>query len=90
MVETLPFAPRVTDPPDDPTISPLVADAALLAKLLGLGLRTIRTHDAAGKLPRPIRIGGRVVWDVEEIRAWLAAGAPDRKTWDARKAARSK
>jgi predicted DNA-binding transcriptional regulator AlpA len=67
---------------------PLVADAARLALLLGFGLRTIRSHDAAGKLPKPLRIGGRVVWSVAEIREWIAAGAPNRDEWEARKAAR--
>ncbi len=67
-------------------LSPLVADAKRLAKLLTSGLRTIRTWDAAGKLPMPIRLGGRVLWIVDEIRDWLAAGAPDRDTWEAAKA----
>ena len=65
--------------------SPLVVDARRLAKLLCCGVRTIRTHDAAGSLPSPIRIGGRVVWRVCEIRAWLAAGAPKRDVWEARR-----
>jgi prophage regulatory protein len=69
-------------------IAPLVADAKGLAKLLGLGVRTIRTHDAAGKLPQPVKLGGRVVWRLDEIRAWLDAGAPDRATWAALRAAR--
>jgi predicted DNA-binding transcriptional regulator AlpA len=60
---------------------PLVADAKRLARMLCCGIRTIRSWDAAGKLPEPIRIGGRVVWRVAEIRAWLRAGAPDRSTW---------
>jgi hypothetical protein len=63
-----------------------VVDARRLAKLLCAGLRTVRTWDAAGKLPAPIRIGGRVVWTLTGptgIRAWLAAGAPDRQTWAA-------
>jgi predicted DNA-binding transcriptional regulator AlpA len=62
---------------------PLVADAKRLARLLCCGIRTIRSWDAAGKLPEPIRIGGRVVWRTSEIRAWLRAGAPDRSTWKA-------
>jgi predicted DNA-binding transcriptional regulator AlpA len=66
----------------------LVVDARRLAKLLCSGLRTVRTWDAAGKIPAPIRIGGRVVWRVAEIRAWLDAGAPDRETWAAMRAAR--
>lgn len=69
-------------------LSPLVVDARRLAKLLSAGIRTVRTWDAAGKLPAPIRISGRVLWRVDEIRAWLAAGAPDRATWEARKLAR--
>ena len=64
-------------------LMPLVADAKRLARLLTCGIRTIRTWDAAGRLPEPIRIGGRVVWRVDEIRRWLAAGAPDRETWNA-------
>ena len=82
------ICPTDTDPPTDVTQLPLVVDAKRLAKLLCCGLRTIRTHDAAGKLPAPVRIGGRVVWRVSEIRAWLDAGAPDRETWEARRAAR--
>jgi predicted DNA-binding transcriptional regulator AlpA len=53
-----------------------------------VGLRTVRTWDAAGKLPAPLRIGGRVVWRMDEVRAWLDAGAPDRETWTARRAVR--
>lgn len=67
-------------------LSPLVVDARRLARLLCCGLRTVRTWDAAGKLPAPIRIGGRVVWRVDEIRSWLAVGAPRRDEWETRKA----
>ena len=87
-------SPLRSPPPDPPArkrrrpLSPLVADARRLAKLLCAGVRTVRTWDAAGKLPAPIRIGGRVVWRVREIRAWLAAGAPNRETWAAMCAAR--
>jgi predicted DNA-binding transcriptional regulator AlpA len=69
---------------------PLVADAKRLARLLTCGIRTIRTWDAAGRLPSPIRIGGRVVWRVDEIRRWLAAGAPDRETWNVIRATHKK
>lgn len=71
-----------------PDGAPLVVDAKRLAELLAVGLRTVRTWDAAGKLPEPLRIGGRVVWRLDELRAWLDAGAPDRKTWAAIRAAR--
>jgi predicted DNA-binding transcriptional regulator AlpA len=95
VTDTIPLRSPAPDPPDPPArkrrrLSPLVVDARRLARLLCAGVRTVRTWDAAGKLPAPIRIGGRVVWRVDEIRAWLAAGAPERKTWEARKAASRK
>lgn len=74
-------------PTAKPTPEPLAVDAKALARMLCAGVRTIRTWDAAGKLPRPVRIGGRLLWSVEEIRTWLTAGAPDRQTWEARKRA---
>lgn len=84
---------RLVSPTDPPAparrrrrLRPLVVDARKLAKLLSCGLRTIRTMDAAGRLPRPLRLGGNLVrWDLREIAAWLQAGAPDRATWEARR-----
>lgn len=81
MLDTIPIRPAA---------EPLVVNAILLAKLLGKSVRTIRTLDAAGKLPVPLRIGGSVMWRVEEINEWLAAGAPTRAVWVARIASRQK
>ena len=73
--------------PADPLRRPLllVADARWLARLLGCGVRNVRIWAAAGRLPAPVC--GRVVWRLEEINRWLAAGAPVRATWTAVKAA---
>ena len=87
MAEIFPLRVLPATPPDAAS-APLVADARRLAALLSVALRTVRTWDAAGKLPKPVRIGGRVVWRLDEIRAWLDAGAPDRETWAAIRAAR--
>ena len=62
---------------------PLAVSAKQLAGMLDLSVRTIRTMDAAGKLPRGIRIGRSVRWPVDELRAWLDAGCPDRASWEA-------
>ncbi len=64
-------------------VSPLVVAAKALAVMLDSSERTIRTWDAAGKLPTPLRLGGGVVWRVDEIRDWLKAGAPNRAHWAA-------
>ena len=72
----------------EPAGSPLVVDARRLAAMLCCGIRSVRTWDAAGKLPAPVRIGGKVLWPVAEINDWIRAGCPDRETWEARRAAR--
>lgn len=86
MLDTIPL-PAVADLPavPEPADPPLAVDAKRLGAMLNLGLRTIRSHHACGKLPAPVRLGGRVLWNVAEIKEWLAAGCPDRATWTARK-----
>jgi excisionase family DNA binding protein len=78
----LPAPPTADDRPTPAqAVEPLLLSARDLAALLRLGLRTVRTMDAAGKLPAPVRVGGSVRWRVSEIHAWLDAGCPDRQTW---------
>ena len=58
--------------------------AKTLGQMLSLSKRQIFRLNSSGKLPAPLRIGGSVRWDLEEdIKPWLAAGAPDRKTFEA-------
>jgi len=84
------ITPPADDRPADAADPPLVVDARRLAAMLGAGVRTVRAWNSRGVLPRPIRVGGRVVWRVSEIDAWLSAGAPRRQVWEARlRAARS-
>jgi predicted DNA-binding transcriptional regulator AlpA len=92
---TVPLSGRTAEQPTNPNParsttrrrrSPrLVADAKYLARLLGVGVRSLRTWDYSGKIPAPIKLGARTVWVISEIRAWLAAGAPNRAVWEARK-----
>jgi predicted DNA-binding transcriptional regulator AlpA len=58
--------------------------AKALGQLLSLSKRQIFRLNSCGKIPKPIRIGGSIRWDLEgDIKPWLAAGAPDRKTFEA-------
>ena len=66
-------------------VAPIAISASDLAKMLGVSLRQIWRLNAAGKLPKPLRIGGSVRWSDREIRDWFAAGCPDRYAWAARK-----
>ena len=56
-----------------------------VGRILNLSKRQIFRLNSSGKIPAPIRIGGAVRWSAGEISAWLAAGAPDRRTWEAMK-----
>jgi predicted DNA-binding transcriptional regulator AlpA len=76
--------------PDSPAEPPsILADARQTAAMLGIGLRTLRTMDAAGRLPAPVRLSpGCVRWRLAELRDWTEAGCPDRERWAAIRAAR--
>jgi len=63
----------------------LALSAADLAQRLGVSLRHVRRLDSVGKVPKPLRLGRSIRWRMAEIQAWLEAGAPDRKSWQAMK-----
>jgi predicted DNA-binding transcriptional regulator AlpA len=54
------------------------------AAMCSKSLRTWRTWDAAGRIPRPVRIGRSTLWRIQELRDWVAAGCPRRDEWEAR------
>lgn len=63
-------------------LEPLAVGIDEAAAMLGIGRTLLHELDAAGKLPAPLKLGGRIVWRVAELRAWMAAGAPDRERWE--------
>ena len=65
--------------------SPLLLTAKQAASICGKSLRTWRTWDAAGWIPRPVRIGRSTLWRADELREWVTAGCPRRAEWEARK-----
>jgi len=65
-----------------PGLTPFLLRADQAAALCGTSTRTWRGWDAAGKIPRPVRIGRKTFWRPEELRAWAAAGCPDREIWE--------
>ena len=86
MADVLPLHATVADTPS--AALPLAVDAKGLAAMLSGSLRWVRTQDAAGKLPAPVRVAGRVLWVRAEIESWLNAGCPPRDEWAAIRAAR--
>jgi predicted DNA-binding transcriptional regulator AlpA len=72
-------------PAGDQGPGPLLLTARQAASMCGKSLRTWRTWDAAGWIPRPVRIGRSTLWRADELREWVAAGCPRRAEWDVRK-----
>jgi predicted DNA-binding transcriptional regulator AlpA len=68
--------------PSPAVLSPLCVDANGVALMLGVSPRTVRRMDDAGHLLAPITLRGAKRWVIEEIQAWLRAGAPRRQQWN--------
>src|SRR5229473_272082 len=63
---------------------PLLVNAKTAAALCAKSLRTWRTWDALGLIPRPVRIKRSTLWRLDELKLWAAAGCPRRPEWEAR------
>jgi predicted DNA-binding transcriptional regulator AlpA len=62
---------------------PLTMMDADIGRELRVSSKTIRRMDADGKLPRPVMVGARSLrWVRETIVEWLAAGCPERETFE--------
>jgi RNA polymerase sigma factor (sigma-70 family) len=59
----------------------LLLPARKAAALCGMSVRTWRTWDAAGLIPRSLQVGRSLFWRADELREWVAAGCPRRETW---------
>ena len=64
--------------------SPLLLSARDAASLCGKSLRTWRSWDSAGRIPRPVRINRSTLWRFDELQKWVEAGCPRREEWEAR------
>jgi predicted DNA-binding transcriptional regulator AlpA len=65
-------------PPED---RGLLIDTKQTAKLLNVCEKTVWTMYKTRKMPQPIRIGQRVLWGYEKLRAWVNAGCPRDEEW---------
>jgi predicted DNA-binding transcriptional regulator AlpA len=77
-------------PPSEPLVSHI--DSALLrardaARLCGVSVATWWRWDAAGRMPRGVKIGGARLWSRAELLSWIDTGCPGRAEWQARQAA---
>jgi len=68
----------------DAQVNSLLVTARQAATMCGKSLCTWWSWDAAGWIPRPVRIGRSTLWRPDDLRAWAAAGCPRRDEWEAR------
>ena len=73
-------SPRLTDPPT--AIEPLAVGAEDAAQMFGVGLRSWRRWDAAGRCPRGYMLGRRRLYRLADLRSWAAAGFPRRAEFE--------
>src|SRR5262245_25491749 len=55
---------------------------AELAALTGISVRHLRRLDADRHIPGRIVLGRKILCSAETVRAWIAAGMPDRQAWE--------
>jgi hypothetical protein len=92
--DTTPAAEAPRDPaaserlaPPAPVVEPLLVPAPEAARLCGISEATWFRLKSAGKTPPEVRLGGRVLYRLDDLRLFVAWGCPPRKEFEARKAA---
>jgi predicted DNA-binding transcriptional regulator AlpA len=61
----------------------LLVSASVAGSMCGRSEASWWRDHAAGRIPTPVKLGGRTLWRAEELRAWVAAGCPARRIWEA-------
>lgn len=52
----------------------LLVDVRGLARMTSLSVRSIWRMVSAGAIPKPLKVGGRALWRVDDIRNWVEEG----------------
>ena len=71
------------------TIAPVLVGTEVAAVMLGMSQRTFQRMASAGEVPAPMKVGGKALWSVDELKSWASAGCPTATIWEARSAGRT-
>lgn len=64
-------------------VVPLMVRADGAASMIAVSTATWHRMVAANKTPAPVKLSaGCVRWRLCDLESWVAAGCPDRKTWE--------
>src|SRR5260370_6829427 len=62
----------------------VLVPAAEAARLCAIGRATWFRLRSAGKTPAPVKLAGRVLYRVEDLRLWVSLGSPPQKEFESR------
>ncbi|TKJ32305.1 MAG: hypothetical protein CEE38_23395 [Planctomycetes bacterium B3_Pla] len=71
-------------------IKPQLLKVKEVAAILHVSQRHLWRLKAAGKLPKPVKVGECVRWLLGDVEAWLEMGCPSQRQYENRKAAQRK
>jgi predicted DNA-binding transcriptional regulator AlpA len=71
--------------PPAPALPPLLIDITALSQLLARSEASLYRDDSAGRIPAGRKLGGSKRWVYTEIVAWVEAGCPCRRVWEAQR-----
>ncbi|QDU34898.1 Prophage CP4-57 regulatory protein (AlpA) [Poriferisphaera corsica] len=60
----------------------LLLRAEQVAEFLNISVAHVYRMRNAGKLPKPVKLGGVVRWRLDELKQWVAAGMPNMLRWN--------
>jgi len=63
--------------PREQTIAPAMVTIDGVAAMLACSPRTVYRLVDAGRIPRPVRLGGMLRWVREPFEQWIAQGCPE-------------
>lgn len=69
------------------SLEPLLVDTEQAARAVGISSASWYRLRSGGKTPAPVKLGGRVLYRLADLRSWVAMGCPPRKEFETRRAA---
>lgn len=58
------------------TLEKELLNVGQVAGMLNICIRSVYRMADAGKMPRPVKLGSRVLWRRRELEKWIDAGCP--------------
>lgn len=62
--------------------SPLLLSAKEASKMLSIGRTLFYGLHSSARIPEPVRLGNRTLWNRSELEQWTNCGCPSREKWN--------